>query len=75
MTESEIRLEILEIAADYAMLDFSYIPSNELLWLITGDLVEVYKGVKETVTVDGNDDYSDKLEEIEKALRDLWLIA
>ena len=77
MTEREIRKELLEISEEIASYDFIEVdestknfiesaPIQKAFWLVLG-------GVNNSEFL--QEEFSERLEKIEKALKDLWLLA
>lgn len=77
MTEREIRAELIEISEEIASYEFIEVdestknfiesaPIQRAFWLVSG-------GVNESEFL--QEEFGERLQKIEKALKDLWLIA
>lgn len=79
MTEREIREELLWISKDMAIYEFDELTREDKEYLQRAPISEVFKAVKSRVDSDVRgfyqEEYSKRLEKVEKALKDLWLLA
>ena len=79
MTEREIREELLWISKDMAIYEFDELTREDKEYLQRAPIAEVFKAVKSRVSSDDDgfyqEEYSERLAKVEKALKDLWLLA
>lgn len=79
MTEREIRKELLAIAEDIVSYEFSELDDYDRKLLERGPIQKAFEMVKCVVNADEKgfyqEEYNARLQKVEKALKDLWLIA
>lgn len=79
MTEREIREELMAIAEDIANYEFFEIEELDKRRLESAPIQDIYRDTVNYINADGRgfyqEEYNERLEKIEKALKDLWLIA
>ena len=79
MTEREIRKELLAIAEDIVSYEFSELDDYDRKLLERGPIQKAFGMVQSVVNADEKgfyqEEYNERLEKIEKTLKDLWLIA
>lgn len=79
MTEREIRKELLWISRDMAVYEFDELTREDKEYLQRAPIAEVFKAVESRVTSDVRgfyqEEYNERLAKVEKALKDLWLLA
>lgn len=79
MIEREIREELMAIAEDIASYEFFEIEEFDRRRLESAPIQDIYRDTVNYINADVRgfyqEEYNERLEKVEKALKDLWLIA
>ena len=79
MTEREIREELLAIAEDIVSYEFSELDDWDRNLLVRGPIQKAFGMIQSVVNADERgfyqEEYGERLAKIEKALKDLWMLA